>query len=35
MKMMHVTIQTRHFDEEVRFFQEIIGLIEMQKNIQC
>lgn len=31
MKMMHVTIQTRHFDEEVRFFQEIIGLTVRQE----
>ena len=26
MKMMHVTIQTKNFDEEVKFYQEIIGL---------
>ena len=26
MKMMHVTIQTKHFTEELKFYQEIIGL---------
>ena len=26
MKMMHVTIQTKNFEEEVQFYQEIIGL---------
>ena len=26
MKMMHVTIQTKNFEEEIRFYQEIIGL---------
>ena len=26
MKLMHVTIQTKHFAEEVKFFKEVIGL---------
>jgi lactoylglutathione lyase len=26
MKMLHVTIQTNRFDDEVNFYQEIIGL---------
>ena len=26
MKMMHVTIQTKYFDEEIKFYQEIVGL---------
>ncbi|MBR6115695.1 MAG: VOC family protein [Oscillospiraceae bacterium] len=26
MKMQHVTIQTSHFEEEVRFYEEIVGL---------
>jgi len=26
MKMMHITIQTKNFNEEVKFYQEIIGL---------
>ena len=26
MKMLHVTIQTNHFEEEVRFFQDYVGL---------
>ena len=26
MKMMHITIQTKHFVEELKFYQEIIGL---------
>ena len=26
MKMMHITIQTKHFAEELKFYQEIIGL---------
>ena len=26
MKMQHVTIQTKHFDEEIRFYQEFCGL---------
>lgn len=31
MKMMHVTIQTKNFDEEVKFYQEIIGLTIQQE----
>ena len=26
MKMMHVTIQTQNFNEEIKFYQEVIGL---------
>ena len=26
MKMMHITIQTKNFNEEIKFYQEIIGL---------
>ena len=26
MKMMHITIQTQNFNEEIKFYQEIIGL---------
>ena len=26
MKMLHVTIQTRFFEEEVRFYEQIVGL---------
>ena len=26
MKMVHVTIQTKHFEEEIKFYQEIVGL---------
>ena len=26
MKMLHVTIQTNHFEEELKFYQEIVGL---------
>lgn len=26
MKMMHITIQTKNFDEEIKFYQEVIGL---------
>ena len=26
MKMIHITIQTKHFAEELKFYQEIIGL---------
>lgn len=26
MKLMHITIQTKHFEEEMKFYQEIIGL---------
>ena len=26
MKMMHITIQTQKFNEEIKFYQEIIGL---------
>ena len=33
MKMMHITIQTKNFNEEVRFYQEIIGLsIQQEMN---
>ena len=31
MKMRHVTIQTRAFEEELRFYQEIVGLKIMRK----
>ena len=26
MKMMHITIQTKNFDEEIKFYLEVIGL---------
>lgn len=26
MKMMHITIQTKNFNEEIKFYQEVIGL---------
>ena len=26
MKMQHVTIQTNRFEEEIKFFQEVVGL---------
>ena len=26
MKMQHVTIQTKHFEEEIRFYEEFCGL---------
>ncbi len=26
MKMMHITIQNQNFNEEIKFYQEIIGL---------
>ena len=26
MKMLHVTIQTDKFDEEIRFYQDVVGL---------
>ena len=26
MKMMHITIQTKKFNEEIKFYQEVIGL---------
>ena len=31
MKMMHITIQTKHFQEELQFYQEIMGFTVRQE----
>jgi len=31
MKMMHITIQTKNFEEEIKFYQEILGLTIQQE----
>ena len=33
MKLLHITIQTKNFEEEIAFFQEHVGLT-IQHNIR-
>jgi len=33
MKMLHVTIQTKNFEEEIKFYQEQVGLV-MQNDMR-
>lgn len=35
MKMAHVTIRTKNFDEEIRFYKEIAGLEIVTDMMQC